>query len=137
MNSDFEQFVLDGPIASDFEPVAYYNPDGDCCEFIAMGESFRAERLDSLVTVYIGRRSNEVIGCLIQGVSRFVREILGKYPGLKIEMQDGKVKLECLFSLRLCESYQEPDGSKVVLYKKLRDAAERINADLEIMCLTA
>src|SRR4051812_17661597 len=91
MTRKFEQFVLDGPVASEFEPIASFNPDGDCFEFIATNETFRAERLDSLVTVYIGRESKEVVGCLIKGVSKFVRDVLGDYPSLRIEIQDGKV----------------------------------------------
>jgi len=78
-----------------------------------------------LVTVYIGRESNEVIGSFIKGVSTFVREALHKFPGFKIEIEDGRIKLEHLFTLRLWESEQDPAGTRGVVYKKLRDVAER------------
>src|SRR5437016_1637070 len=73
MTSKFEQFVFSGPVNEGaFEPMATYDPDGDCIEFLASNESFRRERLDSLVTVYIGRESNEVIGSFIKGVSKYI-----------------------------------------------------------------
>lgn len=132
MNSEFEKYVLGGPVASSYEPIAYLNSDGDCFEFIATDETFRAERLDSLITVYIGRESNEVVGCLIKGVSNYVQEVLDKYPSFKVEIHDGRVKLHCLFTLRLCEAYRDPDGKKVTVYKKLRDVAERTKAEITI-----
>ena len=95
-------------------------------------ETFRAERLDSLVTIYVGRQSSEVIGCQIKGVSRYLREVLETYPGFKVEIRDGKIKLECLFTLRLCEAYREPDGTRVRVYSELQKAARRIQADIEV-----
>src|SRR4051812_37562252 len=100
MNHDFEQFVLSGPVAdAPFGATSYYDPDGDCFEFVASDESYRAERLDSLVTVYIGRETKEVVGAMIKGVSKFVRETLQHYPGFKIMIRDGKVELKFLFTL--------------------------------------
>jgi hypothetical protein len=132
MTSEFEQYVLGGPVVSEFIPIASLNSDGDCFEFIATNETFRAERLDSLVTVYIGRESNEVVGCQIKGISKYVQEVLDNYPSFSIEIRDGRVRLECLFTLRLCEAYREPDGTKVRVYKQLRDAAGRTKAEIEI-----
>lgn len=88
MSLEFEQYVLNGPVATEFEPITSYNPDGDCFEFIAMNETFRAERFDPLVTVYVGRKSNEVIGYLIKGISKYVSEVLDRYPSFRIEIED-------------------------------------------------
>lgn len=48
-----------------FSPVAYYDRDGDCIEFLASDDSFRAERVDDRLTVYYSRETGEVIGSLL------------------------------------------------------------------------
>jgi hypothetical protein len=126
MIKEFEQFVFSsGAAEGEFRPMAHYDADGDCIEFIVTNETFRAERIDSLVTVYIGRESNEVVGSLIKGVSSYIKGVVDRFPGFKIEIEDGRIKLEHLFTLGLWESDQDPDGTRVIVYKKLRDAAER------------
>ena len=55
-----------------------------------------AERIDSLVTVYIGRESNEVVGSLIKGVSSYIKGVVDRFPGFKIEIEDGRIKLNSL-----------------------------------------
>ena len=112
--------------------MAHYDPDGDCIEFLMSNESYRAERLDSLVTVYIGRRSNEVVGSLIKDVSKYVRDALDRFPGFKVEILDGRIKLEHLFTLRLWESPLDPKGTVVLVYQKLRDVAGRNNIEAEL-----
>ena len=58
---EFEHLVLDDlatePFPKAFEAHAIYNPDGDCIEFFISNESFIAERVDDLVSVYYGRTS--------------------------------------------------------------------------------
>jgi len=82
--------------------MATYDPDGDCIEFLAKPDPFYAERVDALVTVYCSQESNEVVGSLIKGVSRFCHKLLDKMPGFKIEIQDGRVSLVHIFRARLC-----------------------------------
>ena len=132
MTHDFERCVLEDFIETEFEPIACLNHDSDCFEFIATNETFRAERLDSLVTVYIGRQTNEVVGCLIKGVSKYVQDVLDRYPSFKVEIHDGRVKLGCLFTIRLCEAYQDPDGTKIRVYKQLVDVAKKTAAEIEV-----
>lgn len=57
-----------------FEPSATYDPDGDRIEFIARPDSFYAERVDDLVTVYYSHETNEIVGSLIKGVSQLSRQ---------------------------------------------------------------
>ena len=69
-NSEFaKRMMLLARPAEQFEPTAIYDPDGDCIEFLAKPDSFYAERVDDLVTVYYSQETNEVIGSLIKGVS--------------------------------------------------------------------
>lgn len=71
-NSDFaRRMMLLARPANQFEPVATYDPDGDCIEFLARPDPFYAERIDDLATVYYSQETDEVIGSLIKGVSRF------------------------------------------------------------------
>ncbi len=51
-------------------PTAYYDPDGDCIEFLARPEPFYVERVDDLVTVYYSQETREVIGSLLKGVTK-------------------------------------------------------------------
>lgn len=110
---------------------AYYDPDGDCIEFLSRSEEFWAERIDDLVTVYYSERNNEVIGSLIKGVSRFVK----KYPNFGIFIKAGRVRLSHLFLAGLlCD---KPDrGIETVTYEKrkqvygeLFDQAEETQAE--------
>jgi hypothetical protein len=115
-----------------FEPQVHYDPDGDCIEFFATDEPFFAERIDSLVTVYYGRESREVIGALIKGIRKFVKEIVAAVPGFKIELEDGPTRLEYLFTAKLWHSREAPKGSVIVTYKKLREVAERADAKTDL-----
>ena len=74
-------------------PRAFYNSDGDCIELL-LSTKATARRLDSLVTVYENRDNGELVGALVKGVRGFIGEIIKRFPGFKIEIVDGKVKLE-------------------------------------------
>ena len=70
MNASFEELVLEkAKEAPPFRPTAHYDADGDCIEFIMTDESFYAERIDPLVTVYYGEDTKEIVGSLISGSS--------------------------------------------------------------------
>jgi len=128
-NEEFAEYVLNlARNAPPFEPMATYNPDGDCIEFLVAPDSFYAERVDDLVTVYYSQDTDEIIGSLIKGVSRVCRQ----WPGLKIEIQDGPVKLEHIFRTRLWTS-NPPDEMKTLIYRKLIAMAEQNEAKAELV----
>jgi hypothetical protein len=132
-NKDFEQLILSQVPTTPFKPLAHYDPDGDCIEFIASDESFYAERIDSLVTVYYGRQSKEIVGSLIKGVSKFMREIIKRAPGFRIEIVDGRIKLKHLFTARLWSEEQcDPKAMPAVLYRKLRRVAEEASVEADV-----
>jgi hypothetical protein len=62
----FEAFLGEGvtPI-EEFRPVAFPDREGNCLEFFTSNEPFKAERIDDLLTVYIGRDSRAVVGAMI------------------------------------------------------------------------
>jgi hypothetical protein len=57
-----------------FTPTAYYDPDGDCIEFLASPDNFYAERVDDLVTVYYSEETGAVIGSLTHSSMRTMAE---------------------------------------------------------------
>ena len=71
-NEEFGRLVMENAGSAEaFQPTALYDPDGDCIEFLAAPDPFYAERVDELVTVYYSQNTNEIIGSLIKGISRF------------------------------------------------------------------
>jgi hypothetical protein len=102
-----------------FKPVATYDPDGDCIEFLASPDPFYAERVDDLVTVYYSQVTDQVIGSLIKGVSKFCASVLQTLPGFQIEIGDRRVKLRHIFLARLWSSRLAPRDIPTLAYKKL------------------
>jgi len=112
--------TTDGP----FEPRASYDPDGDCIEFLAAPDSFYAERIDGLVTVYRSQKTDDIIGSLIKGARALCSRLSQTLPGLGIEIRDGSVRLRCLFQAEL---WTRPPGKITVLtYQKLIQVARDV-----------
>lgn len=114
-----------------FQPTATYIRSGDCIEFVARPGRYRAQRLDDLVTVYLSEENDEIVGSLIKGVSALYRQLAQRYPGFKINVEDGRIRLEHLFLARL---WSEPVPSKLVerTYKKLIEVAGETRAEAEL-----
>ena len=129
-NSDFaERMMLLASPAGAFEPSAYYDPDGDCIEFLAKPDPFYAERVDDLVTVYYSLETNEVVGSLIKGVRGFRETIDRTMPGFKIEIRDGRVRLVHIFRAQLWSSKADPKALATLTYEKLIQVAEKSDVE--------
>lgn len=130
-NSDFAAHMLklagDAPV---FQPSATYDADGDCIEFLIAPEPFYGERIDDLVTVYCSQESKEIIGSLIKGVHAFLK----KHPGLKIEIQDGRVRLVHLLRASYWNK-QDPGQIESRTYQKLIKVAEESDVQAELACV--
>ena len=132
-NEDFAQLVLSKvPTDHTFRPVASYDADGDCIEFIAAPDSYYAERIDPLVTVYRSQETDEVVGSLIKGVRKFLGNVLRSAPGFKIEIRDGRIKLVHLFTARLWSEAMDPNAVPGITYRKLRERAEETGAEVDV-----
>lgn len=130
-NDKFAEQVLGLAKDSDpFTPVADYDPDGDCIEFLMTNADFYAERIDDLVTVYYDLQSREIMGSLIKGVRDFVATILDKNPGFAIEIHDGRVRLAHLFRARIWST--PPKEIPCMTYMKLLESAEEYNIETEL-----
>lgn len=135
-NEEYEKKV--DQIASStnsFKAGAYYDPDGDCIEFLIKPHDFYAERIDDLITVYYSRETNEIIGSLIKGISSLRKKLLDKYPGFIVEIQDGKVYLAHLLRARLWSEVPLPkQHNKVIIrtYQKLAAYAEEVDANADL-----
>jgi hypothetical protein len=117
--------------AQEFRPTATYDADGDCIEFLIKPDPFLAERVDELVTVYYSQETGEVIGSLIKGVSRFYRKLLGTMPGFRIEIECGPIRLVHIFRAKVWSSTEDPRGATALIYRKLIDAAEHAEVEVE------
>ena len=134
-NSEFAKrmMLLTRP-TDQFEPVAIYDPDGDCIEFLAKPDPFYAERIDDLVTVYYSQETAELIGSLIKGVSKFCSDMARQMPGFKIEIQDGPARLVHIFRARLWSQRHDPHDLITLTYRKLIEVAGETVVDGEL-CL--
>lgn len=56
-----------------FEPLAYYDEDGDCIEYIADRGPFYAKRFNKTIDVYYNRATDQPIGMVIHGATRPAR----------------------------------------------------------------
>ena len=136
-NDEFARQVLRlAQEAGEFRPTATYDADGDCIEFLAKPEPFYGERVDDLVTVYYSQETGEVIGSLIKSVTPFCKSMLQKFPGFKIEVQDGRVRLEHMFLARLwtAADVSPDDLPTVASYRKLIEVAKESDVEAQ-MCL--
>jgi hypothetical protein len=135
-NSDFaKRMMLLAQPAENFRPTATYDPDGDCIEFLAKPDSFYAERIDDLVTVYYSQETDEVVGSLIKSVSKFCRDMLEKMPGLRIEIHDGPVRLQHIFRARMWSGNFDPNDMATLTYRKLIEVSRETVIDGEL-CLS-
>lgn len=134
-NDEFAEQVMQlaKPVES-FEPTVTYDRDGDCIEFLVRPDNFYAERVDDLVTVYYSQETDEVIGSLLKGVSKFCADILEKMPALKIVIKDGPTKLEHIFLARLCSFERSPGDMVTLTYRKLIKVADEAKAEAQL-CL--
>jgi hypothetical protein len=105
---------------------------GSPFEFIAGPDSFYGERIDTLVTVYRGQETHEVIGSLIKGVRMFLQKVLERSPGFNFEIRDGRMKLTHLFTARLWTEEMDPNTLPGITYQKLRQKAEETGAEVEV-----
>ncbi len=122
--------------APPFKPTATYDEDGDCIEFLASNDPFYAERIDDLVTVYYSEETNEIIGSLIKGVSKFVKDLDANLPGWVIEVIDGRVQLVHIFRAHVWQSKPERESLRGVTYRKLTKLAEDSRVEAEL-CATS
>lgn len=118
----FEETLLNLRDPSPFTPRAFHNKQGDSVEFLFSDEDFVAERIDSLVTVYYGQHSGELVGCVIKGCTTRLQDFLKENPGLLIEVSDGGISLAHFFAAK---QYKSGDKVHQIAYKKLREQAER------------
>jgi hypothetical protein len=130
-NDEFaKRMMLLAKPASEFKPSAYYDPDGDCIEFLSKPDPFLEERVDDLVTVYYSQRNGEVIGSLIKGVKKLKERLAEKLPGFKITIEDGGIRLEHLFLAKMWLQQSESPTIQCLTYKKLAEIAERTSVHL-------
>jgi hypothetical protein len=132
-NQDFaEQMMQLASDAEPFVPTAAYDPDGDCIELLVKADTFYAERVDNLVTVYYSHETNEITGSLIKGVSKLCQKLLERSTGVKIRILDGRVSLEHIFIASLESHRGKPSKMVELTYKKLIQVARKAKMEAEV-----
>lgn len=114
-----------GPIP-EFEPAAYYDPDGDCIEFLFSNEPFFARRLDGWVTVYHSESSDEIVGGLIKGVEK---NLLKRFPGLRIDIKGNTAIIGLLLR---APAYETGDPVKQKTYQAMIEKADAHHTRAEL-----
>ena len=114
----------------DFSPFAEYDADGDCIEFFVKPDPYFAERVDGLLTVYRSQESKEITGAQIKRVTALFDEILGKFPGFRVEVHDGKFPLVHIFRVGLW-SLRGENHEVTHIYRFLTEKAEEFGAEIE------
>jgi len=126
---DIKTFFEFAESQKDDYSAAYYDKDGDCIEFLARPVNFYAERVDNLVTVYYSEKNNEIVGSLVKGVSK----ILKQHPNLALIISGDKIRVSHLFVARLMSEEKQLDQITIKIYQKLIDCAEQTKAEAK-MC---
>jgi hypothetical protein len=73
--------------------------------------------VDDLVTVYCTQETNEAIGSLIKGVSKFCADVFAKMSGFEVEIRDRRVRLMHTFLARLWSSERDPREWATLTYQ--------------------
>jgi hypothetical protein len=118
-------------LATPFQPTATYDAENDCLEFLASHESYYAESIDALVTLYCSQETGAPVGLRLKKIKKFFREFLKKSPGFRTEVEDHRIKVEHLFTAKIWAS-EDPNDVRVVTYRLLRDIAKNNNVEADI-----
>ena len=111
-----------------FHAQPYYSPESDTLTFFEKDREHYAERVDSLLTVFLDVETGELVGCKIKGVRR-VLDVLSKFNILNSKVlidEQADVPLGSFFLAGLtltdkeCRVYYERCGeaSKGILLKR-------------------
>jgi hypothetical protein len=114
-----------------FRPMATYDAETDCLEFLASNESYYAQPIDALVTLYCSHGTDTPVGLRLKKVKKFFNEFLKKSPGFRTEFADHRIKVEHLFTAKIWAS-EDPNDVRVITYRMLRDIAKSNNVEADI-----
>jgi hypothetical protein len=78
-----------------FEPRPYYGPEEDSLTFYFDKAESYGKRVDSLLTVFLSVKTDELVGCQVKGV----RQNLKRLGNFGIAIKHGKVRLDLFFHL--------------------------------------
>ena len=126
LNDDFAKDLIEiGDREADSKCLLYYDRDGDFIEFLAERDSYDAERVSPLLTVYYSTNTGKMIGSKIKGV----KSLLSRYPLLSVIVKDRKVRFDYLIVGELFET--TPDSRALQyqfekIYRSLMDLIENI-----------
>jgi hypothetical protein len=78
-----------------FEPCPYYGAEEDCLTFYFDKAESYGKRVDDLLTLFLSVKNDELVGCQVKGVRKYLKR-LGHFG---IGIKHGKVRLDLFFHL--------------------------------------
>jgi hypothetical protein len=115
-----------------FKPFGEYSAATESFEFFATNDSFYAQSIDDLVTVYYSHASDAVVGIRLKKARTFFQNFLKNAPGFKSEIRDHRIKVEHLFTAKIWAEGENPQDARVLTYRQLRDVAQANNVEADI-----
>lgn len=108
----------------------FVDEGGDFVEFFANVESYRSEYVNSTISVYRSRKTNQIIGGQICGIEKTLQNL----PGLRVEIIGARIMLSLLFTASMWTSGADPDGTKRLVYEEAKRLVNEIDSEVEITC---
>jgi hypothetical protein len=115
-----------------FKPFGEYCAATETFEFFAANDSFYAQSIDDLVTVYYSQATDAVVGIRLKKAKIFFQRFLKNAPGFKSEIRDHRIKVEHLFTAKIWAEGETPPDARVLTYRQLRDVAQANNVEADI-----
>lgn len=131
MNTFEEKLMQKVESAASLEyPHVHHHEDGDCIELLLSGESYKAVRIDDLMTVYMHRETKKPVGALLKGVNKFTNQLKQTLPGASVDLTGQNVSLEYILSAGMWRT----DGDEEVykIYIELREVAKEKNIRVDL-----
>ena len=123
------KYINTHPPVGTFKPCAYYGAEEDALMFYFRNSPDYAQRINSVVTIYLSMDDNELVGCQIKGVGRILRE-LGQ---LDVTIKHGKIKLQVVLLAVMERMMNESDTREV--YRTVFKKAQETDVELEVPAL--
>lgn len=125
-NESYMDSLLKARADREFQPFAIFSPEGDCLEFFFDNDIYRADRIDGWVSVYYSDVApDKIVGGLLKGVRR-IRE---SWPGMEIEIRDGRMRLALILR---GPAWEQGDSVKRRVYEKVIQRAEESNIEADL-----
>lgn len=132
-NEAFTEAALSLRPAPRFSPRAFHNVDGDCIELLFSNDNYYAERLSNDLTVLRSEDSDRPIGLLLKGVRGFLKRMMQRHPGLRIEIEENKcIRSDYFISLVMWDPDDDDSQAIFSVMHEIRELAGQGNTPVHL-----